>query len=161
MPIGGGFKLKSFMDANSPLNDAELYRKALEKAAYGAVGPAFSQGLQGLEGYLSRAGPLADSGARAALSARLASNLYGGAARQVAGGYADYLGQSLRARKEQQYRLALMKAQKKMQGSNFLGGIVGTGLRIGANYLLPGAGSTFGVDSMPGGSYPGGGPIYG
>ena len=111
------------------LGEADLYRKALEKAAYGAVGPAFSQGLQGISGYLSHAGPLADSGARAALSARLASGLYGGAARQVAGGYSDYLSQALRDRRQFQYQLALQKAQKKAQQTGLggvLGGIAGT-----------------------------------
>jgi hypothetical protein len=124
-----GLNTKKFMDANSPVNDAELYRKALEKAVYGGVGQAYGQGLQGLQGYLSTAGPLADSGTRAALGARLASNLYGQAAGQVGQGYASYLGESLRARREQQYRLALMKAQAKANKKNFLasaaGGVAG------------------------------------
>jgi hypothetical protein len=119
-----GIKRQQQVEQDQLLGDAELYRKALEKAAYGAVGPAFSQGLQGISGYLSHAGPLADSGARAALSARLASGLYGRAASQVGQGYASYLGNLMQQQRNYKYQLALLKAQQKAQKTG-IGGILG------------------------------------
>jgi hypothetical protein len=106
------------------LTEADLYRQALAKGAYGEAGRGLSSGLQGISGYLSSRGPLADSGAGAALSSRLAGGLYGQASNQVAGGYAQYLAKAMNARRQYQYQLALLKAQQKAQQTGF-GGVVG------------------------------------
>lgn len=108
------------------LNEADMYRQALAKASYGEAGRAYGQGLGGLQGWLSTQGPLGDSGARAALGSRLATNVYGGAANRVAGGYADYLGQAMNARRQFKYQMALIKAQRQQTGlGGFFGGAVG------------------------------------
>lgn len=132
------------------LGEADLYRQALQKAAYGEAGRSLSSGLQGISGFLSTRGPLADSGAGAALSSRLAGNLYGGAANRVAGGYADYLRQSLTARRQYQYQLALLKAQQKAQQTG-LGGIAGG---IAGGFLGGPGGAYLGSKLFGGGGNP-------
>ena len=164
--FGGGLfpQIKKMYKAGNDalMGDADLYRQALEKSAYGALVPAFSRGIQGIQGQLSRMGPLADSGANAALTARLASNLYGGAASQVGQGYSAYLANLLQQRRQYNYQLALMKKQAKLgkkkpldylagaaggAGGFLLGGPAGAaaGYGIGSNL---GGGGTFGSDSL-------------
>lgn len=120
--------------AQQPFTDAEAYRQALSKAAYGDIAPAFNQGVEGINAQLAGAGPLADSSARAALTSRLASGLYRNAANRVGQGYASYLGNALSARRNYNYQLALMKAQQpsflqSVTGAvgGALGGIFGRG----------------------------------
>src|SRR5690242_3607944 len=95
---------------------ANAYRQAL----LGAAGENVSQGIGSINNYLAGAGPLGDSGARAALSARLAASQYGG----VQTNYANYLAAALRARQQYRYQQALLKAQRKAQQTG-LGGIAG------------------------------------
>jgi len=118
-----------------PFTDADSYRKALERASYEQAGRGLSTGLQGISGFLSTRGPLSDSGAAPALAARLAQGLYGGAANRVAGGYAQYLAQALSARRQYQYQLALLKAQKKMQQTGIGGVLGGVAGAIGGPFL--------------------------
>src|SRR5205809_2129116 len=98
-----GFTPKYAAAEAQPFNDANAYGTALAKSEYGNAGRAYAQGLGGLQGYLSTQGPLGDSGARAALGARLASNIYGGAQSRIGQGYASYLAQALAARRAYNY----------------------------------------------------------
>ena len=159
---GWAAKAQSYEDQKI-LGEADLYRQALQKASFGEAGRGLSSGLQGISGFLSTRGPLADSGAGAALSSRLAGNLYGQASNRVAGGYADYLKQAMNARRQYQYQLALLKAQQKAQQTGIggvIGGIAGAALPVVGSYLGRKAPkSPFGVDS--GGYYgPMGTPEY-
>jgi hypothetical protein len=94
--------------------EADAYRKALEKAAYGDAGREYSQGLGQITNYLAGAGPLADSGAATALRYKLASHIYGGAKSKILGSYADFLREQMAARRAYQYQRELLAYQKKL-----------------------------------------------
>ena len=113
---GGLGRLFNQYGQNADINQANIYRKALEKAAYGDYGRDYGAGLNDITSYLARSGPLADSGAATALRARLASQLYGQAQSRIQGGYADYLRQLQMMRLQNQYQRDLLKYQKKLQG---------------------------------------------
>lgn len=107
------------------MGDANSYRAALERAAYQDAGSQYGAGLGQISGYLARSGPLADSGASTALRARLASQVYGAASNRIGGGYADYLGQAMNARRAFNYQRQLMAYQKKLQPRTGIGGVLG------------------------------------
>lgn len=127
---------------------AAPYRAALEKATYAQLGPQFSQGLDKITNYLAGQGPLADSGARQALSSRLASGIYNTASGQIGGKYADYLAQIANQRRQYQYQMALQKQQqkdaRKFNWASIPGAI--TGAAVGA-YKPGGGGSGGGYGS--------------
>lgn len=107
------------------MGDANSYRAALERAAYGDFGRQYGAGLNDITSYLARSGPLADSGAATALRARLASQLYGQAQSRIQGGYADYLRQIQQQRRGFNYQRALLAYQKGMQPKSGFWGTVG------------------------------------
>lgn len=112
-------------------HDTSAYRMALERAAYGNLGPQFQQGMAGVNGFLSGQGPLSDSGARSALTTRLAGDIYGRANQQVTQGVAGLTGDLIGQRNSFKNQLALLRYQKKLQGSGFgqfAGRVVGGGL---------------------------------
>lgn len=122
---------QNYLGPQADIKTADVYRKALEKAAYGDYGRDYGAGLNDITSYLARSGPLADSGAATALRARLASQLYGQAQSRIQGGYADYLRQLQLLRLQNQYQMNLLKYQKQHQGGGFLGtvgGIAGAAL---------------------------------
>lgn len=119
---------------NEVSGEADLYRKALEKAAYGQAGNEYSGGLNDITNFLARSGPLADSGAKLALQKRLYSQIYGQARNQIGMGYAQYLAQALAAQRNYKYQKAFAKLQQTGVGG-FLGGIAGIGTS-----LIPGFG---------------------
>ena len=90
-----------------------------------------------LNGALASQGPLSDSGARSALTARLASNLYGQANQQVLGGISGFTGGMIRQRRDFQNQLALLKYQKKLQPSGF-GQFAGKAIGAGLGFLAGG-----------------------
>lgn len=106
-----------------PYGDANAYRAALEKATYGQLGNDLNSADAQITGQLARSG-MYDSGAAAALRARLATQLYGQAAGRVGNAYASYLAQSLAQRRAYAYQRALAKYQKSLQQTG-IGGIVG------------------------------------
>lgn len=110
-------------------SEADRYRAALEKAAYGDFGRQYGAGLGDITNYLARSGPLADSGAGTALRAKLASQLYGQAQSRIGGGYADYLARLLQQRRGYGYQAALQRQQQNQsQGGGWgraLGSIAG------------------------------------
>lgn len=109
-------------------SEANQYLTSLQKAAYSDAGAQYGQGLDSITRYLAGAGPLADGGAPAALKYRLASQVYGGANRQILGSYAEYLKQLQAQRRAYYYQQALLKLQKKQQSTGiggFLGGAAG------------------------------------
>ena len=111
------------------VNQANVYRAALEKSAYGDFANQYGAGLNDITNYLARSGPLADSGAATNLRTKLAGQLYGQAQGRIQGGYADYLRQLQTMRLQNQYQRELLKYQKKLQGGgNPLGSIVGGAL---------------------------------
>jgi len=104
--------------------DLDLYRTAAEKAAYAQLGPQFSQGLSAIQNFMARSGPLADSGARTALAARLGSRIYGQASGQIAGGVQDFIAQLLNQRRQFMYQQALEKQRQQASKTGF-GGVAG------------------------------------
>jgi len=121
---------KKIAAQNDPYGQADQYRAALEKQAYGDSGAAYGQGLDAITRYLAGAGPLADSGAATALKYKLASSVYGKARSQVAGGYADFLRQMLAQKQQYMYQMALARQQKKDSKKGFsipgaIGGALG------------------------------------
>jgi len=135
---------------DAPFADADAYRTALSKAAYGDIAPAFTEGVQGINSQLAGMGPLADSSARAALTSRLASGLYRNASNRVGQGYASYLGNALSARRNYNYQLAIQKASQPNFGQSLLGAVggIGRGL-LGASFGGGNGGFTpsFGIQS--------------
>lgn len=115
--------------------DAELeqYRKALEKATYAQLGPEFSSGLERIQNYLAGAGPLADSGARTALSRNLYSQILQRAQGQIGGSYADLLSSLLKQRQQYRYQSELLKQQKNAQSKKWY------------DYAIPAAASVAGA----------------
>lgn len=114
------------------LGQANVYRAALEKQAYGDFGRQYSAGLGNITNYLARSGPLADSGAGTALRYKLASQLYGQAQSKIGDSYADFLRQLYQGRNQFNYQRALMNYQKGQnkrgfgeQFGGFLGGVGG------------------------------------
>lgn len=122
-----------------PFNDANAYKQALMAAA----GEQVSAGLPGINSFLAGQGPLADSGARASLAARLAGQAYGG----VQSGYARYLADALARRRAYQYQTALLKYQKSLQQTG-LGGILGG---IGGSIIGGPVGGAIGTKILGGG----------
>jgi hypothetical protein len=131
------------------LAEAEVYRRALEKASYGDVGRDYSQALSGLTNYFAGAGPIADSGASVGLRGKLAAQMYGAAQGRTQSGYADYLKQAMNQRQQFRYQQMLQKQQQKAQSGfnplSFLGAaasfIPGIGPAVGAGLnALGGAG---------------------
>lgn len=104
--------------------DADVYRAAIEKAAYRDAGMQYGQGLGTISNSLAAMGPLSDSGAGTALRSRLANSIYGSAASRVGNSYADFMGRMMEQRRQYAYQLALMKQQQKMQQTGF-GGVAG------------------------------------
>ncbi len=139
--------------ANEPFADAEAYRRAVQQATYGALGPEFSQGLRQITGGLAGAGPLADSGAATALRSRLASDIYGRAAGRIGGSYADYLGNVLNQRRQYNYQRQLLAYQKKLNKRSTLGTLGGIAGGIGGA-LLARAGGGYSAGSNLGGYSP-------
>src|SRR5438105_1147472 len=62
--LGDQMYAQNQRDILAPTN---LYRKQLEETVYGGAGRALSSGLQGINAWAAGAGPLGDSGARAAM----------------------------------------------------------------------------------------------
>lgn len=109
-------------------SDANAYRAALEKSAYGDFGRQYGAGLNDITNYLARSGPLYDSGAATALRAKLASSLYGQAQSRIGQSYAQYLAQLMNARRGYGYQRALANMQNQKRGGGFgstLGSIAG------------------------------------
>ena len=109
--------------------EADSYRAALEKSAYGDAGAQYGQGLNQITNYLAKSGPLADGGAGTALRYRLASQLYGGAKSKILSGYAQYLKELQQQRRQFEYQKQLLKYQKDQQSTGvggFLGGALGS-----------------------------------
>jgi hypothetical protein len=96
-------------------SEADQYRAALERAAYGDAGQQYGAGLGQITNYLARSGPLADSGAGGALRAKLYGQIYGQARSRIGAGYADYLKQLLAKRRDYNYQYALQALQNKGQ----------------------------------------------
>ena len=133
-------------------SEADAYRAALEKAAYGDAGAQYGAGLKQVSNYLASAGPLADSGAATSLRRGLYSDVYEKARSRIGSGYADYLGQALAGRRNFRYQKALQEAANKKKRTGVggaLGGIAGAiggaliGGPVGA-YAGYGAGSSLG-----------------
>lgn len=139
------------------MGDANSYRAALERAAYQDAGSQYGAGLGQISGYLARSGPLADSGAATALRARLASQVYGAASNRIGGGYADYLGQAMNARRAYNYQRQLMAYQKKLAKKNPWSSVLGAAGGIGGALIGGPAGAAIG--SSVGGSIGGGGGV--
>jgi len=118
--------------------DADIYRNALEKAAYGGASREFGQGLGAIQNQLAGAGPLADSGVANTMRAKLLGGVYGAAQGRIQSGFADYLRQALNARQQYRYQQMLQKQAQKAQGGigGFLGGALGG--------ILPGIGPLLG-----------------
>jgi len=109
--------------------EADSYRAALEKSAYGDAGAQYGQGLNQITNYLAKSGPLADGGAGTALRYRLASQLYGGAKSKILSGYAQYLKELQQQRRQFEYQKQLLKYHKDQQSTGiggFLGGALGS-----------------------------------
>ena len=111
---------------SADITNANVYRSALEKSAYGDFGRQYGAGLNDITSYLARSGPLYDSGAATALRANLASKLYGQAQSRIQGGYADYLKQLQMMRIQNAYQKELLKYQKKVQGGGGFWGTLGS-----------------------------------
>jgi len=116
------------------LGEAGQYRSALEKSAFSDAGAQYGQGIRGISNYLARSGPLADSGAKTALRARLASQVYGGARSKILGSYADYLRSLQSQRRQFNYEKELLRYQKDLNKkgpldylAGFGGGLLGGG----------------------------------
>jgi hypothetical protein len=142
------------LDQQKIMGEADTYRSALEKAAYGDAGRNYGQGLGQITNYLARSGPLADSGAATALRYKLASSVYGGAQNRIQGGYAEYLRQLLQQRRQFEYQKQLMDYQKKLNKKgplDYLAGAAGgiAGFALGGP---PGAAAGYGLGSSLGGS---------
>jgi len=118
-------RLQGFQNfADAQMNrEGDVYRKALERAAYAQLGPEFTQGLDRITGSFAGS-PLADSGAPLRLRSMLASDIYKRAQGQITGGYANWLNQYLAQKRAYAYQLALLKAQMKGQKTG-VGGVVG------------------------------------
>lgn len=84
-------------------SQADLYRKYAEKATYGQLGPEFRSGINSITNYLSGAGPMADSGFKNALMARLAGDIYNRASGQIGSSTADFLRRLLEQRQAWRY----------------------------------------------------------
>lgn len=121
----GKFAQRELASRQGALNEADMYRSALERAAYGDAGRQYGQGLGQISSYLAGAGPLADSGAATALRARLASGIYGQAAGRIGQGYASYLGNLMNQRRNFRYQQALLRLQQKLQPHTGIGGVLG------------------------------------
>lgn len=110
------------------LREADMYRAALERAAYGDVGRQLGRGVGSISNRLGGMGPLAEGGAQQALRARLASQLFGDASSRVGSSYADFLGRSIQGRRQFRYQQALQRQAEQASKPGFwgtLGGIVG------------------------------------
>jgi hypothetical protein len=121
----GKFAQKELGTRQGLIGQADMYRAALERAAYGDASSQYGEGLGGITNYLARSGPLADSGARRALQARLYSQIYGQARSRIGTGYAEYLKQILAARQGYNYQSALAAQQAKAQKKGPLDYLVG------------------------------------
>lgn len=109
-----GLAAKELAQRRGLMGQANQYRAALEKAAYGDFGRQYGAGLGQITNYLARSGPLADSGAGTALRAKLASQLYGQAQSRIGSGYADYLGNLFQGRNAYNYQRSLLEYQKRL-----------------------------------------------
>jgi uncharacterized protein (DUF697 family) len=116
--------------------EADVYRKALEKAEYGQLGRDLSSGYGQIERQLAGMGPLADSGAGNALRAKLASTLYGAAQGRTSQGYADYLKQIMQSQRQFRQNQILQKQAQKAQKGSFLQDLAGI-----AGGFIPGLGA--------------------
>jgi len=106
-------KAKTAQARAGVVGEADIYRKALEKAEYGQLSRDLSQGNQGITNYLAGAGPLADSGVQNTLRTKLASQLYGAAQGRTQGGYASYLRELMGQRRNYEYQMKLQKQAQK------------------------------------------------
>jgi len=140
----GKYAQRELAQRQGLLREADTYRSALEKAAYGDAGAQYGQGLNAITNYLAGAGPMADSGGATALRAKLASQVYGQARSRIGSGYADFLKQSLAQRKQYQYQLALQKAQKGKK--NPWGGVLGAAGAVGGAIIGGPAGAYAGYN---------------
>jgi hypothetical protein len=134
--IYGRAKRNYNYDTNAIMGDADIYRKALEKAAYGDAGQEYGAGLKGVTDYLAGSGPMADGGAGTALRTKLYSDIYGKARSKVQGGYSEYLAQLLQQRRNFIYQQRLAELMKK--GGTGVGGVVGG---LAGSFLGPFAGA--------------------
>lgn len=153
----GKFAGRELASRRGLTRQADQYRAALERAAYSDAGRQYGAGLDRVTASLAGMGPLADSGAATALRAKLASQIYGNAQSQIGRGYADYLGQALRARQQFAYQKALANYQKNAQkrggwastlagiggaaGGFLLGGPMGAAVGYGVGSSVGGGGS--------------------
>lgn len=144
------------------ISEADTYRAALERAAYGDAGAQYGAGLRQVSSYLAGAGPMSDSGGANALRSRLYSDIYGRARSRIGSGYADYLGRALAGRRGYRYQRALaeLAAKKKKSPWGAIGGAIGGigGALIGGP---PGAMAGASVGSTVGGSAGGSAETWG
>ena len=110
-----GHAVRELQARSAQTRNADIYRRAVESATYGQLGPQFAEGLNRITNRFAGMGPLADSGAFNTTRARLASDIYGRASGQVGGQYADYLGSMMGQRQQYQYQSDLLQQQLKAQ----------------------------------------------
>ena len=110
------------------MSQADAYRAALERAAYGDAGREYGAGLDKVSRFLAGQGPMADSGGAVALRRNLYSDIYGKARSRIGQGYASYLGETLAARRRHLYQLQLQRLaakQNKVSGAERIAGAFG------------------------------------
>lgn len=108
--------------------DLEQYTQQATKAGLAAITPQVRSGLANVSGYLgSAAAPLAGSGAALALQRSVLQPAVERLSGQVAGGAQDLLGDLIRKRVEERYKVAEEKRKKRDQKGG-VGGFVGGAL---------------------------------
>jgi hypothetical protein len=130
------------------------YLKALQKAVYGDAGAQYGQGLGDITNYLAKSGPLADGGAGTALRYKLASQVYGGANRNIQNSYAEYLRQMYQKRQDYNYQKMLMDLEKNKHSQGKAGRAAGGVAGAAAGYFVggpSGAAAGYGAGSGGGG----------
>lgn len=153
------FAAQEMAQRQGVLNQADQYRAALQKAAYGDAGQQYGQGINQITNYLAGAGPLADSGAATALRAKLASQIYGAAQGRINQGYASYLGNALNARRQYNYQRSLMQYQRNLNKPSMWSQIAGIAGGVGGALLGGPAGAAvgYGIGNNVGSGFAGGG----
>ena len=130
MPVGDQKSIQREQDI--AMKQAEAYRAALERAAYGDAGSQYGQGMDQITRYLAGAGPMADSGGATALKYKLASQVYGGARNRINSGYAQYLDNAMNQARQYRYNAMAQKASKPKWWQSVLGAAGGVaGAAIG------------------------------
>lgn len=157
------FAARELAGRQRSIGEADTYRAALERAAYGDAGAQYGAGLKQVTNYLAGAGPLADSGAATALRRGLYSDIYGKARSRIGQGYADYLGQTLSDRRRFRYQKAMQELANKQKRGGVLGTVGGIVGGIGGALVggPAGAAAGYGAGSSLGGGYQASDAYYG